>query len=64
MRLRNSLEVVELQMNEPALDDAIAGCRKTDRSSFGKFINLKRIRVAMHSSSINFRMYFVQVSFR
>ena len=44
IQLRNSLEVVELQMNEPTLDDTMPDVERLTRA-LRKFMNLKRIRV-------------------
>ena len=44
IQLRNSLEVVELQMAEPTLDDTMPDVERLTRA-LRKFMNLKRIRV-------------------
>ena len=44
IQLRNSLEVVELQMTEPTLDDTMPDVERLTRA-LRKFMNLKRIRV-------------------
>ena len=44
IQLRNSLEVVELQMSEPTLDDTMPDVERLTRA-LRKFMNLKRIRV-------------------
>ncbi len=44
IQLRNSLEVVELQMTEPTLDDTMPDDERLTRA-LRKFMNLKQIRV-------------------